>query len=285
MENAKIKRSAFLLLTGFFALTSCGHSALPAQFPSAPVGHTSVPHHITFSNRVEQAIQTLKPFGITLNTDQATSVQHGSITFYNVPTNRPETTVTLVADGATILSISVVRSGDTMTVTDLETSAVTITRPQADGSVLAEDFGYADLDVSLTAIISDAPPTEAGQAAVIAQAAALKQCTGSVPANLLQARTQAQNDISSFNNQIGIAIAGQVLASGAVALACGATVITVGVATPACIAAGSALTAAILTVEDKTRARNDAVIRAEYAQLAITQWKSDTASNNACAWY
>ncbi|UBV44704.1 hypothetical protein LAJ19_16215 (plasmid) [Deinococcus taeanensis] len=52
---------------------------------------------------------------------------------------------------------------------------------------------------------------------------------------------------------------------------------TGGASTPACIAAAT-LAGAIMSVEVKTRQRQDAAIKIESAQLAITQWKSGDAT-------
>ncbi|UBV44705.1 hypothetical protein LAJ19_16220 (plasmid) [Deinococcus taeanensis] len=162
---------------------------------------------------MHQAAQILVRYGITPHPAQATQVKQRSVTFYTVSTNKPDIAVTLLAEGECVLSISAVQTAGTITVTVLDTSAVTVARIQADGRAVSEQFGFARLDTSLTAIVAQSPVTEAAQAAVTAQAAALAQCTGSVPASLLQARSQAQNDSSSYDSQLAIAIAAQAAAS------------------------------------------------------------------------
>lgn len=285
MKQRQTKSLTLLILCGLFTLTSCGQQALPAAPALASVDQQPLPTALAQGDRLQQAAHTLARYGITLNPAQVTQVKQGSVTFYTVPTNKPDIAVTLLAEGERVLTISAVQTAATITVTDLDTSAVTVARIQADGTAVSEQFGYARLDTSLTAIVAQSPVTEAAQAAVRAQAAALAQCTGSVPASLLQARAQAQNDYSSYNTQLGIAIAAQAGASAAVLVACGATVVTVGVSTPTCIGAAGLLATAVTNVEEKTRQREDAAIKIEYAQLAITQWKSDYAKNNNCIWY
>ncbi|MDK2013547.1 MULTISPECIES: hypothetical protein [unclassified Deinococcus] len=284
MKHPKFKNAALVVVSCFFALTSCGQQALPTA-PTTVIEQAALPTALAEGERLQQAAQTLGRFGITMNPSQATRVQQGSVTFYTVPTNKADVTVTILAEGNLVLSISSVQKGETITVTDLDTSAVTVAHPKVDGTVKVVRFGYASLDRSLTTIVAQSPVTEETKTALSAQAAALKQCSGSVPASLLQAREQANNDVASYNSQIGAAIAWQTAASAAMYLACGTAPLTAGTTAAACAVAIGALGQAIMNVEDKTRLRNDAQIRVQYSQEAINQWKSDYASNNNCVWY
>lgn len=286
MTYPHFKRSALLVLSAVLTLSSCAQQGTPTPTRTATIERTALPGDIAQGERLHATAATLAPFGITLNLMDATRVQQDDVTYYTVATNHADLNVTVLAQGSLVLAVNLVRLDTTrITVTDLDTGAVTVARRQADQTVVAERFGFARLSTNLTDIVAQSPVTPSAQDALTTQAAALKQCAGSVPANLLQARAQAQNDLNSYSNQVGIAVAAQAAASAAVAVACGATVVTAGVSAPACIAAGASLAAAVLNVEDKTRQREDASIRVQYSQEAITQWKSDYAANNGCVWY
>lgn len=284
MKTKSVKNRLLVVLSFSLPLSSCSQMATPA----APHDYLAIeqdqrlPEQMTKNTLLKSAFDNLLKSGTIPRTDRVSTIQQGSATLFLIPTSQPGVQVAVVSEGDLILSISALHDGANRVVTDLNTAAVTVLQPLPGGQFRVVDSGYADFGRSLFRIASKTAPFVD---ALRTQAAALAQCTGSVPSNLLQARAQARNDYNSYQDQLGAAVATHAAFGAALLIACGATVVTVGVSSGACILAGAAYTRSILDVQEKTRQRNDASIRLQYSQQAIDDWKSNYASSQGCVWY
>jgi hypothetical protein len=226
----------------------------------------------------------LQNAGVKIKTSNVLKLTDGNSESYTFSTDQSLLKLIALYRESQLQTVSLVETGAKTTVTDFTTKAVTVVAKDASGQSRLAQFGYANFGNSVESLSSIASALPIERTSAIRPQAGSTQCTGGVPANLLQVRAQAQNDASAYQGQLGTAVAAVAGASAAVLIACGATVVTVGASTPPCIAAGTAYATAFTNAQEKTRQRDDANIRVQYSQSAIDQWKSSYASSSNCTW-
>lgn len=276
------EKTASILLAGLMVLTGCGMTPAPlAGAPDLSLASVEAPDMLTRAPEFEAARRTLSEAGVRLDLRKVLKLHRSGQDAYVLSTDQADLRVIALVRDDRVLTVSLVRTADTTTVTDLSTQAVTVVR-QDGRAALA--FGYAAFSGSRDSLLRIASSTPPERKIPITAQAGTRQCTGSVPANLLQAREQAQDDAAHHQEQLAVAIAAVAATSATVLAACGLTTLTGGVSSPACIGAVGLYAGALQNAQEKTRQRDDANIRKKYAQLAIDQWKSSHASSHDCHW-